>query len=60
MLAILSQPMALMVLRGVLETALLDGEGALVPNIMAQLAGHRQAIETFDHQTAATPALSAA
>jgi len=51
---------AAVLLRGVLETALLDGEGALVPNIMAQLGGHRQAIETFDHQTAATPVLSAA
>ncbi|MFJ5382727.1 hypothetical protein ACIPID_13705 [Cupriavidus sp. CER94] len=51
---------AAVLLRSVLETALLDGDGALVPNIMAQLAGHRQAIETFEQQTAATPALSAA
>lgn len=51
---------AAVLLRSVLETALLDGEGALVPTIMAQLAGHRQAIEAFDQQTSATPALSAA
>ncbi len=51
---------AAVLLRSVLETALLDGDGALVPNIMTQLAGHKQAIEMFDQQMLATPASSAA
>jgi len=51
---------AAVLLRSVLEMALLDGEGALMPNIVPHLAAHRESIEAFSQQLAAKPALAAA
>lgn len=54
--ALMDAANAAVLLRKVLEMALLDGDGALMPNIMASLVEHKASIQAFGHQIAAQPA----